>query len=153
AAAYAFASLVTYANVSAFLKGRGVQSSRIWNWDEQTATKRINKDWLGMFGIGAFSGTVLGLIAVGYRHLIFTVPAISRLVERSGAVVPSEHQMWCLAVVAIGFAPLAEEYLFRGLLFRAIDREWGGWRAFVGGAALFAIYHPPISWLPVGALG
>ena len=25
-------------------------------------------------------------------------------------------------------APLAEEYFFRGLLYRALDREWGGWR-------------------------
>ena len=55
--------------------------------------------------------------------------------------------------MAVGFAPFAEEYLFRGLLFRALDREWGGWRAVVGSAAFFAIYHPAISWLPVGLLG
>lgn len=57
------------------------------------------------------------------------------------------------AVMAVVFAPLAEEYLFRGLLFRALDREWGGWRAVVGSAAFFAIYHPPLSWLPVALLG
>ena len=48
---------------------------------------------------------------------------------------------------------VSEEYLFRGLLFRALDREWGGWRAVVGSAAFFAIYHGPLSWLPVGLLG
>jgi membrane protease YdiL (CAAX protease family) len=57
------------------------------------------------------------------------------------------------AVMAIAFAPFAEEYLFRGLLFRALDREWGGWRALVGSAAFFAIYHQPLAWLPVGLLG
>ncbi|MGC2057262.1 MAG: CPBP family intramembrane glutamic endopeptidase [Candidatus Sulfotelmatobacter sp.] len=57
------------------------------------------------------------------------------------------------AVMAVGFAPFAEEYLFRGLLFRALDREWGGWRAVVGSAAFFAIYHPALSWLPVFLLG
>lgn len=50
-------------------------------------------------------------------------------------------------------APFAEEFLFRGLLYRALDREWGGWRAVVGSAAFFAIYHPALSWLLVGALG
>src|SRR5258708_12288026 len=57
------------------------------------------------------------------------------------------------AVIAVAFAPFAEEYLFRGLLYRALDREWGGWRAVVGSAAFFAIYHPPLFWLPVALLG
>ena len=51
------------------------------------------------------------------------------------------------------FAPLAEEFLFRGLLYRALDREWGGWRALLGSAAFFAIYHPVPAWAPVGLLG
>jgi membrane protease YdiL (CAAX protease family) len=55
--------------------------------------------------------------------------------------------------MAVGFAPFAEEYLFRGLLFRALDREWGGWRAVVGSAAFFAVYHSPLSWFPVALLG
>jgi len=46
------------------------------------------------------------------------------------------------AIMAVGFAPFDEEYLFRGLLFRALDREWGGWTAVVGSAAFFAVYHP-----------
>src|ERR1700722_6663987 len=56
-------------------------------------------------------------------------------------------------IIAIAFAPFAEGYLFRGLLFRASDRECGGWRALLGSAAFFAIFHPPLSWLPVGLLG
>jgi membrane protease YdiL (CAAX protease family) len=58
-----------------------------------------------------------------------------------------------LAIMAVGFAPFAEEYLFRGLLFRALDREWGGWRAVQGSAAFFAIYHPALVWFPVAMLG
>ena len=56
-------------------------------------------------------------------------------------------------VIAVLFAPFAEEYLFRGLLYRALDKEWGGWRAVAGSAAFFAIYHGPMSWIPVGLLG
>jgi membrane protease YdiL (CAAX protease family) len=54
--------------------------------------------------------------------------------------------------MAIVFAPFAEEFLFRGLLFRALDRG-GGWRAIIGSAAFFAIYHPPLAWLPVFLVG
>jgi membrane protease YdiL (CAAX protease family) len=43
------------------------------------------------------------------------------------------------AVMAVGFAPFAEEFLFRGLLYRALDREWSGWRAIIGAAAFFAV--------------
>ena len=53
----------------------------------------------------------------------------------------------------MAFAPFAEEYLFRGLLYKALDLEWGGWTAILGSAAFFAIYHPVISWLPVALLG
>ena len=56
-------------------------------------------------------------------------------------------------VMAVGFAPFAEEYLFRGLLFRALDREWGGWKAVVGSAAFFAIYHQPLAWPLVFSVG
>jgi len=56
-------------------------------------------------------------------------------------------------IMAVLFAPIAEEYLFRGLLYRALEREWRGWRAVAGSAAFFAIYHPVLSWLPVGLLG
>jgi membrane protease YdiL (CAAX protease family) len=56
-------------------------------------------------------------------------------------------------VMAVGFAPFAEEFLFRGLLYRALDREWGGWRAVVGAGAFFAVYHPALSWAPVAMLG
>jgi len=68
------------------------------------------------------------------------------------ASIPNFHL--CYAVMAIGAAPFSEEYLFRGLLFRALDREWGGgWRAVAGSALFFAMYHPVFAWLPVALLG
>ncbi len=51
------------------------------------------------------------------------------------------------------FAPLAEEYFFRGLLFRTLDRELGDWRALALSAAFFAIFHPPLAWVPVAGVG
>jgi membrane protease YdiL (CAAX protease family) len=103
---------------------------------------------------GALCGIALGLFALGYLAVLRHIPVTAEILRRSQeemAKVPG-LKIW-YAIMAIGFAPFAEEYLFRGLLFRALDREWGGWRAVIGSAAFFAIYHPPLSWLPVGLLG
>ena len=67
------------------------------------------------------------------------------------AAVP--HARVAYFVMAVGMAPFAEEYLFRGLLYRALDREWRGARAVVGAAAFFTVYHPLLAWPPVFALG
>ena len=84
-------------------------------------------------------------------YSIFQRPEIFRRSQEEIAKIP-EFRLW-YGVMAVVFAPFAEEYLFRGLLFRALDREWGGWKAVAGSAALFAIYHPALSWVPVALLG
>jgi membrane protease YdiL (CAAX protease family) len=99
-------------------------------------------------------GLVLGLFAHGYMLVLQHLPATAEMIRKSQeemAKVPNLRISY--AVMAVAFAPFAEEYLFRGLLFRALDREWGGWRAVIGSAAFFAIYHNPFAWLPVGLLG
>jgi membrane protease YdiL (CAAX protease family) len=57
-----------------------------------------------------------------------------------------------LATVVI-LAPWAEELLFRGMLFRALHRAWGPTRGLWVSAAFFAVYHPPVAWLPVFCMG
>jgi membrane protease YdiL (CAAX protease family) len=104
--------------------------------------------------IGAAAGLALGLLAHGYLRLLEYIPAAAEILRQSReetAKVPHFHAAY--AVMAIAFAPIAEGYLFRGLLYRSLDREWRGWRAIIGSAAFFAIYHSPLSWLPVGLLG
>jgi len=94
------------------------------------------------------------LIALGYLAILHHIPYTAGLMQKyqeQMAKMPDLRTSY--TIIAIAFAPFAEEYLFRGLLFRALDREWGGWRAVVGSAAFFAIFHPPLSWLPVGLLG
>ena len=63
------------------------------------------------------------------------------------------HRQQKASLLAVGFAPLAEEYLFRGLLYRALDRDWSGWRAVLGAAAFFTVYHPLLAWPPVFCVG
>ena len=104
--------------------------------------------------LGAAAGVVLGVFAHGYVAVLQHFPAAAEIIRKSQEQMASMPGVRVsFAVMAVGFAPFAEEYLFRGLLFRALDREWGGWRAVVGSAAFFAIYHAPLSWLPVALLG
>jgi membrane protease YdiL (CAAX protease family) len=158
AIAYGVCAVVVSIGVASFLSNRGVRSRDVWRWG--AVPQAASKSWWSGTGdrmgllVGAGGGLVLGLFAIGYRSLLQHLPATAEIIRRSQeemARVPNLKISY--AVMAVAFAPFAEEYLFRGLLFRALDREWGGWRAVLGSAAFFAIYHPPLSWLPVGLLG
>lgn len=45
------------------------------------------------------------------------------------------------AVLAVGIAPILEEFVFRGLLQRPLERRWGHSRGIVGAATVFALAH------------
>jgi len=103
---------------------------------------------------GVAGGLLLGIFAHGYLAILDHIPGIAEILRKSReqmAQLPGIKPAYF--VMAVLFAPFAEEYLFRGLLYRALDREWGGWRAVLGSAAFFAIYHGPLSWVPVGLVG
>src|SRR6185369_15411100 len=142
-----------------FLKNRGVPLSQVWRWPNETRWSWLARGpaWRGSFLsllAGAAGGLALGLAALAYMALLHHLPLTADLVtaaERQAAAIPHLHI--ALFIIGVFFAPAAEEYLFRGLLYRALDRDWGGWRAVAGSTVFFAIYHPALSWPPVGLLG
>jgi membrane protease YdiL (CAAX protease family) len=165
---YAFCAVIVSVATASFLSDRGVIARDVWCWEPAPPAK-LQSWWtlwrakttgpgVGKFVLslvpGAVGGIALGVFAFAYltalRHIPFTAEMIRKSQEEM-AKIP-DLKIW-YAIMAIAFAPFAEEYLFRGLLFRALDREWGGWHAVLGSAAFFAIYHPPLSWLPVGLVG
>jgi membrane protease YdiL (CAAX protease family) len=163
AMSYGICAVIVSIGTSNFLSERGVAARDVWRWGE--ALRSVEKPWWRGDGsaegkffssllLGAAGGLILGLFATGYLAVLRYIPATAEIIRQSQeqmAKIPNLRISF--AVIAVAFAPFAEEYLFRGLLFRALDREWGGWRAVVGSAAFFAIYHAPLSWLPVGMLG
>jgi membrane protease YdiL (CAAX protease family) len=165
AVGYGVSAIVVSLFVANFLGDRGVPSQHIWCWLPEGEVIEECEPLTRKFGLadrgaipalmlGAGGGVALGLFAHGYLAFMRLFPAVNELIRKSEqqmASMPNAHLFY--AIMAIGFAPFAEEYLFRGLLFRALDREWGGWKAVVGSAAFFAIYHPVLSWLPVALLG
>jgi membrane protease YdiL (CAAX protease family) len=107
--------------------------------------------WIAM---GAFTGGLLGLLAHQYVLLLHHLPWISDILRQSEEKMASQPDVkQAYGILAVCFAPFAEEYLFRGLLYRALDREWGGWKAVLGSAAFFTVYHPTLAWIPVFTVG
>jgi membrane protease YdiL (CAAX protease family) len=162
AISYGICAVIVSVGTQIFLSGRGVLPHDVWRWGRaaQEAAPWWRLDairtgrFLSLLLLGAAGGLALGLFAHGYLAVLQHIPATAEIIRKSQeqmSKVPNLKLSY--AVMAIGFAPFAEEYLFRGLLFRALDREWGGWRAVIGSAAFFAIYHPALSWPPVALLG
>lgn len=99
-------------------------------------------------GLGIVAGGGLGLLGIGWKQL-------------------AERAQWCefpaapntpdafaiLIVLVVLAAPLLEEFLFRRILFLAMQRSLPNWLAVVWSAALFTVVHPVPSWPPVFLLG
>lgn len=105
--------------------------------------------------LGLVGGIVSGALGLSYVRLLASWPALreamqaidprDELLTQSGAVSFS-----LLAVVA---APLVEEFLFRGLAFRGLQRSTSPALAVLLSAALFAFVHPLMSLPAVFVLG
>lgn len=162
---YAICAVGVSIGVTQFLDARGVSPARIWGWREDEpdpdgkeswakrylAADRHGVRWL-LAGIGG--GILLALLAQLYMLAIAQIPAVGEMLHVSEQELQRDPGLAIgYAVMAIAFAPFAEEYLFRGLVFRTLDRHWGGWKAVAGAAAFFAIYHPVLAWFPVALVG
>jgi membrane protease YdiL (CAAX protease family) len=162
---YAVCAIGVAIGVARFLARQGVTPDQVWRWRPAAATRTELGGWIGRY-VGAdrtdlawlvvavAGGLALGVLAHGYMAVLRHVPALAETFRADQAQRLAQPALvTAYAVIAIGFAPFAEEYLFRGLLFKSLDEQWGGWRAVAGAAAFFAIYHPPIAWAPVALVG
>jgi membrane protease YdiL (CAAX protease family) len=148
--------------VDAFLRGRGVGMREIWTFagvpapslDLGALAARLRSSLL-IGASGAIGGAcILAGVAILYTKVLHQIPALNDLLA-TPAVTPDSDPTRQLgfAFLAVIAAPISEEYLFRGLLFRGLERLWGGWRAVLWSALYFAIYHAPVSWPPVLLVG
>jgi membrane protease YdiL (CAAX protease family) len=101
-------------------------------------------------------GVSLGLVGVGYQQLLHYLPwteVHDALKQASDFFKDSPNARIAYAIMAIGIAPWVEEFLFRGLMFRAMVPQWGMPLAIVSSTAFFTILHPALSWPMVFCLG
>ena len=176
---YALCAVGTTIGVTRFLENRDVSADRVWLWkpDPPVATAATRYDWLDQpietfyrryalndpglivaMLAAAAGGLALGMLGLGYQFLLARLPATRELIEQARQQLSDGSDLRkAYFIMAVFFAPFAEEFLFRGLLFRALDREWKGkwhgWLAILGSAGFFASYHPVLAWPPVFLLG
>jgi membrane protease YdiL (CAAX protease family) len=103
---------------------------------------------------GLALGAAAGVVGLAYLRLADVVEPLRKAKEAMTDVMaeaaPSRWPLLALVVVA---APLVEEFLFRGLVYRGLRRTARPAVAVVGSALIFAIVHPPVSFAPVFVLG
>ena len=128
-------------------------------WRRKVASLRAS---LGLsLGRGASAAILEGmlwslpalLVAVGYAYLtthwgwlaekIESASKASTLYESDTSVV-----FW-LAGLAIVAAPICEEIIFRGMVFKGLRRGFGVGTAVLVSSAVFAVVHPALSFVPV----
>lgn len=79
-----------------------------------------------------------------------------RIAEHLVYAVIGGSRFWPLfwLVLTLGVVvPLAEEALFRGLIFGLLRRRWGFMAGALGSAVMFGLAHGPVHALPTAALG
>ncbi|MCX6913619.1 MAG: CPBP family intramembrane metalloprotease [Verrucomicrobia bacterium] len=81
-----------------------------------------------------FLGFLVLAVVVGVQHS-------SRI---SHFALPTDPATWLNAILS---APIAEEVLFRGLVFRVLLERLAVWSALAVSALLFALIHLPYWWL------
>ncbi|MGK0432236.1 MAG: membrane protease YdiL (CAAX protease family) [Planctomycetota bacterium] len=73
------------------------------------------------------------------------------LLQFAKGEVPAS-QFWSMVVLIVVLAPICEEIVFRGYLFRALQTTMPMWATQLVTATLFGLVHGPSHALPIGVL-
>jgi len=86
-------------------------------------------------------------------------PTLVELLEREEMIfrevfrLESNLDVLIVGAVLIGLAPLAEEFLFRGLFQASLERTIGRWPGILIAALCFGLLHGRVRFIPVTLLG
>ncbi len=69
------------------------------------------------------------------------VPVPPEALDPFSAIFVNPRGRLMLAVLAIGIAPVLEEFFFRGVIQRPLERQWGVVAGVAGSSFLFAVVH------------
>jgi ABC-2 type transport system permease protein len=99
---------------------------------------------------GVAGGSLAAVAAFVYLKLAAHTSVFDNV--RETIFTGRDGKLW-LALLAIGAAPLFEEFIFRGLIFGGLRRLLGTAPSVLASAAIFALVHPPPAVIPVFGLG
>ena len=105
----------------------------------------IIRDWGMHRGTGIWTEIGLG-VAASVAFISVTI-LVGRKVIFAGALDASSL-LWLVPFMcmALLYAPVVEEVLFRGALYRELRGSCWWWIAALGNGLLFAAWHPVVSW-------
>jgi ABC-2 type transport system permease protein len=118
-----------------------------------TGLRPIRGTFLRSLAWGVGGAAAAAALAWTYLALLRRSDALRPILEEAEKTALSTADPTWVAILAIGAAPLVEEFLFRGLVLRGLRRSWGAAASILAGAALFAAVHPPAGFVPVFGLG
>ncbi len=99
--------------------------------------------------LGVLAGFVSGAVGFGYTRLLQRIDWLRRWYENHERMAPTPEQLVWIGGLAVIAAPLFEELLFRGILYRGLRRSLDTRGAVFASALVFAIVHPATSFVPV----
>ncbi|HTV22485.1 MAG TPA: CPBP family intramembrane glutamic endopeptidase [Polyangiaceae bacterium] len=106
---------------------------------------------LSPIGLGIGSGALAALLALGYLWVARHVPSLESgfdEAQQSLAELDAEGRRWMLLVSVLA-APVFEEFIFRGILYRGFRRSVRAPIAVAASALVFALVHPAATALPI----
>ena len=109
----------------------------------------------GSVTYGLVGGGIAALGAALYLHLLALVPSWEAWKDAAiskSLLAGEQNHLWLYGLAVIA-APLCEEFIFRGLIYRGLRRSLHPAMAMLASAALFALVHPAVSVIPVFGLG
>jgi membrane protease YdiL (CAAX protease family) len=71
----------------------------------------------------------------------------------NGITRSSDYDKWCVLAMWVIAAPVFEEWVLRGMLYRSLRRNWGVALSVAASAVLFATLHPAAGAIPLITLG
>jgi ABC-2 type transport system permease protein len=101
--------------------------------------------------LGAGSGALAAAVALGYLWVAERLPSLAGGLEeaqKSVSQLDADGRRWML-VVAVLAAPVFEEFIFRGILYRGFRHSVRAPIAVAASALVFALVHPASTVLPV----
>lgn len=99
-------------------------------------------------GYGLASGVFAGAIGLGYIKFITHYGFFAESFKRAEFANAFDSKWWLYGLTVVA-APLFEEFIFRGIIFKGLLRTWSLPTAALASAAIFAIVHPPVSFVSV----
>ena len=128
----------------------GVVWAVITRFGKRPFWRSLGWDWGKNFGFWKSAGFAVGLFIVGSSVLYFIGTTKTSF---DVSINSSRATAYLVAFIAVATAPMAEEFVYRGVLYSALHKKLGVNWAVVGVLALFTLVHVPQYWPDYGRIG